>query len=111
VYVRDLARLNLFFAQVGPFAPTNVERAKVYQTVVNAGSGCSRSFNEVASILIQVHGDAKIEYVPMPRDLDSRYQHFTEADLGSLRETGCNLEFTQIEKGIPETFETEPLGR
>lgn len=111
VYVRDLARLNLFFAQVGPFAPTNGERARVYQTVVNAGSGRSRSFNEVANVLMQVHGDAKIEYVPMPRDLDSRYQHFTEADLGSLRETGCNLEFTQIEKGIPETFETEPLGR
>jgi ADP-L-glycero-D-manno-heptose 6-epimerase len=110
VYVRDLARLNLFFAQVGPYAPAAGERAKVYQAVVNAGSGRSRTFKDVAHALMQVHGEAKIEYVPFPKDLDSRYQHFTEADLESLRDTGCNMPFTQIEDGIRETFAIEPVG-
>jgi ADP-L-glycero-D-manno-heptose 6-epimerase len=72
--------------------------------VVNAGSGRARSFNEVAKALMLVHGKAEIEYVPFPEDLQGRYQHFTEADLTGLRETGCDLEFTQLEEGVQETF-------
>jgi len=105
VYVRDLARLNLFFAQVGPFAPLPGEVAATYQGVVNAGSGHARTFNEVANALTAVHGPARIEYVSFPADLNARYQHFTEADLKGLREIGCNLEFTQLEDGIRDTFQ------
>jgi ADP-L-glycero-D-manno-heptose 6-epimerase len=101
VFVGDLARLNLYFAQVGPYAS---EQAKTYQAVVNAGTGRARTFNEVARALMQVHGEAEIEYMPFPADLDARYQHFTEADLTSLRATGCDLRFTQIEDGVCETF-------
>jgi ADP-L-glycero-D-manno-heptose 6-epimerase len=101
VFVGDLARLNLYFAQVGPYAS---EQAKTYQAVVNAGTGRARTFNEVARALMQVHGEAEIEYMPFPADLDARYQHFTEADLTSLRATGCDLRFTQIEDGVRETF-------
>ena len=100
VYVRDLARLNMYFAQVGPYASSH----KLYQAVANAGTGRARSFNEVARALMLVHGEASIEYMPMPADLHSRYQHFTEADLSSLRETGCDFQFTSLEDGIRETF-------
>jgi ADP-L-glycero-D-manno-heptose 6-epimerase len=106
VFVRDLARLNMYFAQIGPFAASDAESKKTYHAVVNAGSGCARTFNDVAKALMSVHGEAKIEYVPFPADLNARYQHFTEADLTALRETGCELEFTQLEEGIRETFET-----
>jgi ADP-L-glycero-D-manno-heptose 6-epimerase len=58
----------------------------------------------VARALMQVHGTATIEYMPMPQDLNSRYQHFTEADLTSLRKTGCDFEFTPLEEGVRETF-------
>jgi len=101
VYVRDLCRLNLFFAGVG--VPPS-ERKK-YHAVVNAGSGVSRAFNEVARALMQVHGQVPIEYIPFPQDLDARYQHFTEADLHALRATGCDLEFTSLEEGVRKTFE------
>jgi ADP-L-glycero-D-manno-heptose 6-epimerase len=104
VFVRDLARLNMFFAQVGPYAPESGKPVKTYQAVVNAGSGRARSFNEVANALMLVHGKAEIEYMPFPADLQGRYQHFTEADLTELRETGCDLEFTQLEDGVQETF-------
>jgi ADP-L-glycero-D-manno-heptose 6-epimerase len=103
VYVRDLARLNMYFAQVGPYAPSSGS-PKLYQSVVNAGTGHARTFNEVARALMQVHGEAAIEYTPIPPDLDSRYQHFTEADLTSLRATGCDVEFTSLEQGVRETF-------
>jgi len=104
VFVRDLARLNMFFAQVGPYAPESDKSVKTYQAVVNAGSGRGRSFNEVAKALMLAHGKAEIEYVQFPADLQGRYQHFTEADLTGLRQTGCDLELTQLEDGIQETF-------
>jgi ADP-L-glycero-D-manno-heptose 6-epimerase len=106
VFVRDLARLNLLFAQIGPFAPKQDSSKRRYHAVVNAGSGRARTFNDVARALMSIHGEAQIEYVPFPADLKNRYQHFTEADLTGLRDTGCNLEFTQLEDGIRETFET-----
>jgi ADP-L-glycero-D-manno-heptose 6-epimerase len=104
VFVRDLANLNMFFAQVGPHAPRGNTQPSKYQAVVNAGTGRARTFNEVAKALMQVHGDARIEYVPFPADLEARYQHFTQADLTGLRATGCNLEFTPLEDGIRATF-------
>jgi len=108
VYVRDLARLNLFFAQVGPYASTG-QPGKIYQGIANAGSGQSRSFNEVARALIKIHGKAVLQYVPFPPDLNRRYQHFTEADLTDLRNMGCDLEFTPLEVALQETFSpTEP---
>jgi ADP-L-glycero-D-manno-heptose 6-epimerase len=106
VYVRDLARLNMFFAQIGPYAPKAGEARKVYRGVVNAGSGVSRSFNDVARALMAVHGEAKIEYIPFPADLEGRYQHFTEADLTGLRGLGCDVAMTSLEEGIVETYAT-----
>lgn len=100
VYVEDLVQLNLFFARVGKYAGTK----KLYQAVVNAGSGCSRSFNDVARSLMAVHGKVPIHYVPFPEDLTNRYQHFTEADLTGLRATGCDVSFTPLEEGVKQTF-------
>jgi ADP-L-glycero-D-manno-heptose 6-epimerase len=108
VYVRDLARINMFFAQLGPYAPKPGAQHAIYQGVVNAGSGAARTFNDVARALMRVHGDAAIEYIPFPADLDGRYQHFTEADLRSLRELGCDIEMTGLEEGIAETFAESP---
>jgi ADP-L-glycero-D-manno-heptose 6-epimerase len=106
VYVRDLCRLNMFFAQIGPYAPKAGETAKSYRGVANAGSGVSRSFNDVARALMAVHGETPIEYFPFPADLEGRYQHFTEADLTGLRELGCEEPMTALEAGIVETYAT-----
>jgi ADP-L-glycero-D-manno-heptose 6-epimerase len=103
VYVRDLARLNLFFAGLAPYAPAAGREAKRYQGIFNAGSGASRSFNDVAKSLMAVRGRVPVEYVPLPRDLEGRYQHFTEADLTGLRQAGCGLEMTLLEDGVRET--------
>jgi ADP-L-glycero-D-manno-heptose 6-epimerase len=104
VYVRDLAMLNLFFAQAGPYAPKQGEKPRTWQAVVNAGSGRARTFNDVVRALTEVHGEAKVEYIPFPADLHARYQHFTEADLTGLRQTGCDYAFTSLEDGVRETF-------
>jgi len=106
VYVRDLARLNMFFAEIGPYARKEGAAAKIYRGVVNAGSGVASTFNQVAYALMAVHGQVPIEYVPFPPDLEGRYQHFTEADLTGLRELGCDVEMTGLVEGVRETFET-----
>ena len=107
VFVRDLCRLNLFFAGIGDekFRSGLGEVEDGYQGIFNAGTGASRSFNAVASALQTVHGPTKIEYVPFPSDLNGRYQHFTEADVTSLRQRGhYRRAFTSLEDGIAETF-------
>jgi ADP-L-glycero-D-manno-heptose 6-epimerase len=106
VYVRDLARLNMFFAQIGPYAPKPGASAAKFRGVFNAGSGASRSFNDVAKALMAVHGQVPIDYIPIPPDLDGRYQHFTEADLTELQQAGCTLEMTPLEQGIIEMYGT-----
>ena len=106
VYVRDLARMNMFFAGIGPYAPKAGEERKLYRGVVNAGTGVSRSFNDVARALMAVHGKTAIEYIPFPADLEGRYQHLTEADLTGLRALGCDLKMTALEEGIAETCAT-----
>jgi len=106
VYVKDLARLNMFFAQLGPYSPNSDQNIRRYQGVVNAGSGKARSFNDVARSLMAVYGEVPIEYIEFPPDLNGRYQHFTEADLAGLRALGCNLEMTSLESGMRETCET-----
>lgn len=104
VFVRDLAQVNMFFAGVGPY---RANRDKKFRGIANAGSGKSRTFNDVARALMAVHGDAPIEYMPFPKDLEGRYQHYTEADLTALRELGYNLPFTSLEDGIQQTFRAE----
>jgi len=104
VFVRDIVHLNLFFAQVGPYAPKSGQSRRKYQGVFNAGSGQARTFNDVAKALMTLHGEAKIKYVPFPEDLSARYQHFTEADLSGLWQSGCDYRFTRLEDGIKQTF-------
>jgi ADP-L-glycero-D-manno-heptose 6-epimerase len=100
VYVRDLARINMFFAGLlpGEPAPKNVH------AVVNAGTGDARTFKAVAEALMQVHGPGKIEFIPFPGDLKDRYQHFTQADVTGLRAAGYTVAFTTLEKGVIDTF-------
>jgi len=106
VYVRDLAKLNMFFAQIGRYAPKAGEPRKEYRGLANAGSGKSRTFNDVARSLMTVHGECPIEYIPFPADLEGRYQHFTEADLTALKELGYDGPMTELEAGITETYAT-----
>jgi len=104
VYVRDLAKINMFFGGLLPESPK-----KPVQAVVNAGTGHARTFRDVAKALMAVHGEGKLVYIPFPADLQGRYQHFTEADLGGLREAGYTAPMTDIEEGVRLTFAEEPL--
>jgi ADP-L-glycero-D-manno-heptose 6-epimerase len=103
VFVKDLARINMFFAGLLPESPK-----KPIHAVVNAGTGEARTFKAVAESLMQVHGQGNIEYIPFPGDLKDRYQHYTQADISGLRAAGYTAPFTALEDGIKQTFTEEP---
>ncbi len=100
VFVRDLCRINLFFAGLLP----NSRPTRPVQAIVNAGTGEARTFKAVAEALMRVHGEATISFIPFPGDLMNRYQHFTQADIEGLRAAGYRDPFTSLEEGIVETF-------
>jgi ADP-L-glycero-D-manno-heptose 6-epimerase len=104
VFVKDLARINMFFAGLLPEGPR-----KAVHAVVNAGTGQARTFKSVAEALMQVHGTGKIEYIAFPGDLKNRYQHYTQADVTGLRAAGYEDPFTSLEDGVKQTFAEEPV--
>ena len=103
VFVKDLARINMFFGGLLPESPH-----KPVQGVVNAGTGEARTFKAVAEALMEVHGPGRIEYIPFPGDLKDRYQHYTQADVAGLRSLGYAAPFTELEDGVKQTFVQEP---
>ncbi|MCH9694667.1 MAG: ADP-glyceromanno-heptose 6-epimerase [Gammaproteobacteria bacterium] len=94
VYVDDICKVNLWFLD-------NPGSSGIF----NAGTGRSQSFNDVANAVIGWHGKGKIRYVPFPEHLKGAYQSFTEAGLGQLRESGCDVEFRSVEAGVTAYLE------
>ncbi len=89
VYVEDVAAVNLWFLD-------NPEATGIF----NVGTGKSQTFNDVANAVIAFHGRGKIEYVPFPAELEGRYQSYTQADIGALREAGYDAEFKTVADGV-----------
>ena len=89
VFVNDVVDVNLFFAQ-----------SSSVQGVFNVGTGISRSFNDIARVLISLNGRGDVKYLPFPKNLIGRYQDFTEADTERLRAAGYVSPFTSLEDGI-----------
>lgn len=94
VFVGDVVKVNLHFAAT-----------RKVKGIVNVGTGRSRSFNDVAKALINLHGTGKIEYVPFNQSLAGKYQSFTEADLTNLRKIGYEGEFAELEDGVRQAAE------
>lgn len=67
--------------------------------ILNVGTGVARSFMELAD-LVRRRYDADLRTIPFPEDLWGRYQTFTQADLGALREAGYQAEFISLETGV-----------
>jgi ADP-L-glycero-D-manno-heptose 6-epimerase len=68
--------------------------------IFNLGTGRAQSFNDVARAVIDWHGFGEIEYIPFPDHLKGRYQSFTQADMGALREAGYTAPFLDVREGV-----------
>ncbi len=106
VYVGDVAKVNLFFLD-------HPEKSGIF----NVGTGRAQSFNELAAANVNscraLQGkpaeplDALlkqgfIEYIPFPEALKGKYQSFTQADLGKLRQAGYDAPFASVEEGVAQ---------
>ncbi len=89
VFVDDVVAVNLWF----------LERTHL-NGIFNVGTGCSRSFNDVAAAVLDWHEEGKIQYIGFPEHLKGRYQPFTEADVSALRTVGLGHEFATVEEGV-----------
>ncbi len=95
VYVGDVAAVNLWFYE-----------QRLMSGVFNVGTGASATFNDVANAVIEWHGKGTIRYIPFPAELTSRYQSFTEADIGALRAAGYTAPFRDVRAGVKAYLDT-----
>ena len=66
--------------------------------IFNIGTGVATSFQTIAD-LVAKRFKAKIEYIPMPKELKDQYQEYTCADIKKLSSV-LNINFTTPEEFI-----------
>jgi ADP-L-glycero-D-manno-heptose 6-epimerase len=102
IHVDDVVSVNLHFLDRGGSG------------IFNVGTGRAQPFNDVALAVINAMRAASgadtltlaqavdgglIEYIGFPEALKGKYQAYTQADLGALREAGCTQPFQSVEQG------------
>src|SRR5690606_31952723 len=92
VYVKDVAAMCMWLMQ---HQPAN--------GLYNIGSGSARSFKDLVNgIFATLNIPSNIEFIDTPEDIRDKYQYFTEADMGKLRQAGYAFPFATLEEGIEE---------
>jgi ADP-L-glycero-D-manno-heptose 6-epimerase len=108
VFVDDVVAVNLWFFD-------HPDKSGLF----NLGTGRAQSFNDVATTVVRtlsrerglpVDFSSQIEYLPFPEALRGKYQCFTQADLGALRQAGCDHVFADVQTGV-ERYMRCLLGR
>jgi len=94
VYVGDVVNVNLWC----------LDNPGV-SGIFNLGSGRAEPFKAIGEAVIDYYGRGHIEYIDFPEELKGRYQSFTRADIGSLRQAGYEREFRTVAEGVQEYLE------
>jgi ADP-L-glycero-D-manno-heptose 6-epimerase len=90
IYIKDVLKVADFFIK-----NNNVNG------IFNVGTGKARSFNDLATALLNsLNKKPIIEYFDMPDEIKNKYQYFTEADMSKLAKAGYNKGFTSLEASI-----------
>jgi ADP-L-glycero-D-manno-heptose 6-epimerase len=97
IYVKDAVDVTLHFALEDAGAPGGL---------FNCGTGKARTWLDLARGVFAAMGrEPKIEFIEMPKELQGKYQYFTEAKTEKLRAAGYAREFTSLEDGVREYVE------
>jgi ADP-L-glycero-D-manno-heptose 6-epimerase len=109
VSVEDIVKVNLWCLD-------NPDVSGIF----NLGTGRCQSFNDVAVAtvntcrlrdglaplsLADMQEQGIIEYISFPEALKGKYQSYTEADMGALREAGYDAPFLTVEEGVARYVE------
>ncbi len=92
VYIKDAVDMTLFFLE-----------HKNKNGLYNIGSGKARTWNDLAkAIFSAMDMPLNIEYFDPPKDLEEKYQYFTEANLDKIKKAGYSKPITPLEEGIAD---------
>ena len=92
IYVRDVVRV----------IETLAARPEV-NGLFNLGTGQAASFRELMEALFVALGrESRIEYIPMPEDLQGKYQYFTEATMTKLGRAGIAYTPTPVREAVAD---------
>jgi len=92
IYIKDVIDTMYFFFQ-----------NKKSNGLFNIGTGKARSFNDLAKAIFNaLNKKVKVKYIPMPEDMRSRYQYFTEANIAKLKGAGYTKDFPPLEDTISD---------
>lgn len=104
VSIEDVVKVNMYFLD-------NPDKSGIY----NLGTGQAQCFNDVAVATIntlrnaagrdvlslaEMHQQELISYIPFPDALRGKYQSYTQADIGALRNCGYAEPFLTVEQGV-----------
>ena len=92
IYIKDILKVTDFFIK-----NSNVNG------IFNVGTGKARSFNDLATALLNsLNKKPIIEYFDMPDELKNKYQYFTEASISKLIKAGYNKEILSLENSVSD---------
>lgn len=109
VSIEDVVKVNMYFLD-------NPHKAGIF----NLGTGQAQSFNDVAVATIntlrlaegkpaltlaELQQQELITYIPFPDALRGKYQSYTQADIGALRNAGYAEPFLCVEQGVARYVE------
>ena len=99
IFVDDVTEICTFFLEQ---YNASARTADIY----NVGTGKARTFNDLAAPIFTTLGlPIQIEYIPIPKDIEDKYQYFTEAEMGKLLATGYTKPSFSVEKGVEKYIE------
>ncbi|MFI5335963.1 MAG: ADP-glyceromanno-heptose 6-epimerase [Opitutales bacterium] len=91
LYVKDAVAMTLHFA----------DQARSAGGLYNLGSGEANTWLALAGAIFAAMGRTPaIEFIPMPAELQGKYQYFTQADTSKLRDTGYVRPMTPLADAV-----------
>jgi ADP-L-glycero-D-manno-heptose 6-epimerase len=92
VYIKDAVDMTLFFLE-------HKDKNGIY----NIGAGKARTWNDLAKAIFKaMDKPLNIEYFDPPKQLEEKYQYFTEANLEKIKKAGYSKSITSLEEGITD---------
>lgn len=69
----------------------------------NLGTASAQTYTSFVSAMFHALGmEPNIEYIPMPLDLQGRYQYFTQATMGKMRSFGVPFQLTPLQNAMDQ---------
>ena len=94
VYVKDIVDAMILMLSQG-----DATQSGIY----NLGTGEARSFNDlVKAVFSAMNQKENIHYIPMPENLKSQYQYFTEANMNKFSKNFPDFKFTSLEDAVKD---------